>query len=78
MLALFVDWVSFLLLLILGVVGGVLLYAYSKTDSGPFIPISLRPALYSYLGPIIYIILVSRKKENVAMQLTPTATHIVF
>jgi signal transduction histidine kinase len=67
-LALFVDWVSFLLLLTLGVVGGVLLYAYSKTDSGPFIPISLRPALYSYLGPIIYIILFSRKKEKIQQE----------
>lgn len=67
-LVLFVDWISFLLLLSLGVACGALLYGFNKLNSGPFIPLELRSVLYSYLGPIIYIILFSRKKEKIQQE----------
>lgn len=67
-LALFVDWISFLFLLVLGVTAGFVFYVFIKTDSGSLLPLELRPILYSYLGPIIYIILFSRKKEKIQQE----------
>lgn len=63
-LVLFLDISTFCLVLIVGVAAGMSYFAFERISYGPLIPIELQPVLWSYLGPIIYILLFSRKKEK--------------
>ncbi len=63
-LVLFLDISTLCLVLIAGVSAGIFYYTLERSHIGPLIPAQLHPVLWSYLGPIIYIILFSRKKEK--------------
>lgn len=66
-LILFVDIASFILLIFIGVSAGFTYY-YIKVNGEIFFPTDLKQALATYIGPLIYIFLFSRKKEKVQLE----------
>jgi signal transduction histidine kinase len=64
---LFLDIITFFVVLLLGIFCGYIFY-YLISPEYNGISFELRNVLYSYIGPLIYILLFSRKKEKVQRQ----------
>jgi len=62
-LALFADWVTYIILSILGIGLGVIVFCFSRSNL-PF-PYELSGVVLNYIAPIIYIMLFSIKREHI-------------
>lgn len=64
-LALFVDWASYIFLLIVGVILGFLAYYLTQPANAFLFPSELTGVVLNYIAPIIYIMLFSKKRHHI-------------
>lgn len=67
-LALFVDWIVYIILVIIGCGVGLLAYYLTQHGNVDFIPFELKGIVLNYIAPIIYIMLFSTKRENIQQE----------
>ena len=64
-LALFVDWIAYIALVIVGSSAGLFAYYLMQGNSETLIAPELKGVILNYIAPIIYIMLFSTKRENI-------------
>lgn len=67
-LALFVDWVVYIILVSIGCGAGLFAYYLTQHGNVDFISSELRGVILNYIAPIIYIMLFSTKRENIQQE----------
>lgn len=67
-LALFVDWIAYIILASIGIGAGLLAYYLTQDSNMGLIPTELKGVVLNYIAPIIYIMIFSTKRENIQQE----------